>query len=69
MLSEPPKLKKQDWHYISVIVDRLVAKPDGLPRVTDSIETALKLSVGTVEIDLVDVDENDPKRVQRYSEK
>ena len=67
MLSEPPKLKKQDWHYISVIVDRLVAKPDGLPRVTDSIETALKLSVGTVEIDLVDVDENDPKRVQRYS--
>jgi excinuclease ABC subunit A len=68
MLDDPPKLKKQDWHYISVVVDRLVAKPDGLARVTDSLETALKLSGGTVEIDFVDRDSDDPERVQRFSE-
>ena len=69
MLNDPPKLKKQDWHYISVVVDRLVAKPEGLSRVTDSIETALKLSGGVVEIDLVDRAPDAPDRRVRYSER
>ncbi|MBT1035669.1 excinuclease ABC subunit UvrA [Canibacter sp. lx-45] len=50
-LSDPPQLKKQDWHYISVIVDRLVAKPEILGRLTDSLETALRLTGGVIEVD------------------
>ncbi|WP_139179804.1 hypothetical protein, partial [Curtobacterium sp. MCBA15_007] len=53
-LSDPPKLKKQVKHDISVIVDRLVSSDDILGRLTDSLETALRLTDGTVGIDLVD---------------
>jgi excinuclease ABC subunit A len=53
-LNEPPKLKKQFKHDISVVVDRLVAGPEGLTRLTDSLETALRLTDGLVTIDFVD---------------
>ncbi len=53
-LTEPPTLKKSYRHDISVIVDRLVAGPDTLGRLTDSLETALKLTAGTVVINYVD---------------
>ena len=56
-LSEPPLLKKQVKHDISVVVDRLVASPDGLGRLTDSLETGLKLANGLVTIEFVDRDE------------
>ncbi len=58
MLTEPPVLKKSYKHDISVVVDRLVASNDGLERLTDSLETALKLANGTVTIQIVD-DSND----------
>jgi excinuclease ABC subunit A len=53
-LTEPPTLKKSYKHDISVIVDRLVAGPDTLGRLTDSLETALKLTSGVVVINYVD---------------
>src|SRR6478672_360953 len=53
-LSEPPTLKKQNKHDISVVVDRLVASADILTRLTDSLETALGLTDGIVTIDFVD---------------
>jgi excinuclease ABC subunit A len=53
-LTEPPTLKKSFKHDISVIVDRLVAGPDTLGRLTDSLETALKLTAGVVVINYVD---------------
>ncbi|MCX6430572.1 MAG: excinuclease ABC subunit UvrA, partial [Actinobacteria bacterium] len=53
-LSEPPKLKKQEKHTIEVVVDRLSAKADSKNRLTDSIETALKLATGIVILDFVD---------------
>ena len=53
-LTEPPTLKKSYKHDISVIVDRLVAGPDTLGRLTDSLETALKLTTGVVVINYVD---------------
>ncbi|MBC9926687.1 MULTISPECIES: excinuclease ABC subunit UvrA [unclassified Leucobacter] len=68
-LSDPPKLKKQIKHSISVVVDRLVAGPDMLGRLTDSLETALRLSNGIVEIDRIDLDAKDPARSRLYSEK
>ncbi len=54
-LSEPPKLKKQEKHTIEVVVDRLNAKPESKQRLTDSIETALRLAQGLVTLDFVDV--------------
>ncbi len=53
-LSDPPKLKKQEKHTIEVVIDRLVAKPESQQRLTDSIETALKLANGIVTLEFVD---------------
>ena len=66
-LSEPPKLKKQEKHTIQVVIDRLTAKADSKSRLTDSIETALRLSSGIVLLDFVD-SKNDDGKVQTYSE-
>jgi excinuclease ABC subunit A len=55
-LSDPPTLKKQVKHDISVVVDRLVAGPDILTRLTDSLETALRLTDGLVSINFVDLE-------------
>lgn len=55
-LSEPPVLKKQVKHDISVVVDRLVASDDLLTRLTDSLETALRLTDGLVAINFVDLE-------------
>ena len=45
---EPPELKKTFAHDIAAVVDRIVLKPDIRGRVADSVETALRLSQGTV---------------------
>ena len=55
-LSDPPTLKKQVKHDIAVIVDRLVAGDEMLTRLTDSLETALRLTDGLVAINFVDLD-------------
>ncbi|MCT1367472.1 excinuclease ABC subunit UvrA [uncultured Kocuria sp.] len=61
-LSEAPKLKKQYKHSISVVVDRLVIKESVQQRLTDSVETALGLADGRVEIDFVDDDSDEGLR-------
>ncbi|WP_026307185.1 MULTISPECIES: excinuclease ABC subunit UvrA [Microbacteriaceae] len=66
-LSEPPTLKKQYKHDISVVVDRLVAGPDILGRLTDSLETALRLTDGLVQVNYVD--REGPAAWQNFSEK
>jgi excinuclease ABC subunit A len=53
-LTEPPKLKKQEKHTIEVVIDRLTARAESKSRLTDSIETALKLGNGLVLLDFVD---------------
>ena len=53
-LSEKIRLDRYFQHDIDVIVDRLVLKEGIESRLTDSIETALKLAEGTAAIDLVD---------------
>ncbi|MEV1136316.1 excinuclease ABC subunit UvrA [Rhodococcus coprophilus] len=67
-LSDPPKLKKQEKHDIEVVVDRLAVKPSAKQRLTDSIETALRLAEGVVVLDFVDRDEDAPDRERRFSE-
>ena len=49
-LSEEIKLEKNVKHTISVVVDRLVVKEGMRKRLTDSLETALKLAEGLVVI-------------------
>ena len=65
-LSEAPKLKKQEKHTIEVVVDRLNAKAESKTRLTDSIETALRLAQGIVILDFVDSKESTKERT--YSE-
>jgi excinuclease ABC subunit A len=65
-LSDAPKLKKQEKHTIEVVVDRLTAKAESKTRLTDSIETALRLSSGIVVLDFVDAKGADIERT--YSE-
>ena len=67
-LEEPPKLKKQEKHTIEVVVDRLAVKPDAVRRLTDSVETALRLSSGLVTLEFVDLPEGDPDRERMFSE-
>jgi len=67
-LSDPPKLEKNLKHDIAVIVDRLVAKENIGRRLTDSIETALKLADGLVVADFVDEPAASEERQRRFSE-
>jgi excinuclease ABC subunit A len=60
-------LKKQEKHTIEVVVDRLSAKPDSKQRLTDSIETALKLANGLVTLEFVDAKDG-AERERTYSE-
>ncbi|MBT2486292.1 MULTISPECIES: excinuclease ABC subunit UvrA [unclassified Microbacterium] len=66
-LAEPPTLKKSYKHDIAVVVDRLVASDDILGRVTDSVETALGLAGGVVQVNFVDGEGDDAW--QTFSEK
>jgi excinuclease ABC subunit A len=63
-----PALKKYEKHNIEVVVDRLDVKESARRRLTDSVETALKLSGGVVVLDFVDLPEDDPHRERMYSE-
>ena len=65
-LSDPPKLNKRLNHSISVVVDRLVVKSEDRGRLTDSLETALRLADGLVEV--VRYDGKQPESVL-FSEK
>ncbi|MET8541313.1 excinuclease ABC subunit UvrA [Kitasatospora sp. NPDC004799] len=67
-LAEPPKLKKQEKHTVEVVIDRLTVKDSAKRRLTDSVETALRLSGGMVVLDFVDLPEDDPERERMYSE-
>ena len=51
MLEEEIELDKKFKHDIAVVVDRVVMKPDARKRLADSIETAVSLAEGVVEIE------------------
>ena len=67
-LAEPPTLKKQEKHTIEVVVDRLAVKAESKRRLTDSVETALRLSGGLVTLEFVDLPDDDPHRERMFSE-
>ncbi|MGF7430838.1 excinuclease ABC subunit UvrA [Thermoanaerobacterium thermosaccharolyticum] len=53
-LGEEIKLEKNKKHTIEVVIDRVIIKSHIESRLTDSIESALKLSDGVVTIDVID---------------
>jgi len=53
-VSEEIKLKKTKKHNIEVVVDRLIVREGMEKRLSDSVETALKLSEGLLIINIVD---------------
>ena len=55
-LTEEISLDKNKKHHIEVVVDRLIMKPDLARRLTDSVETASKLSGGLVILNELDGD-------------
>src|SRR4051794_11326627 len=67
-LADPPKLKKYEKHTIDVVVDRLTVKDSAKRRLTDSVETALRLGDGMVTLEFVDLPDDDPGRERTFSE-
>ena len=72
-LTDNVDLARYEMHTIEVVVDRLV-KRDGIERrLTDSLETALKLAEGVAEVEIVprddgDSDENRDENVLTFSQ-
>ncbi|HEY6220016.1 MAG TPA: excinuclease ABC subunit UvrA [Gemmatimonadaceae bacterium] len=74
-VASPPKLNRRQNHSISVVVDRLAVKPEDRTRLTDSLETALKLADGIAEVARTSSRASHPERsegsgdVEFFSEK
>ena len=63
-IANPPRLNRKLNHSISVVVDRLVVRAEDRARLADSVETALKLSDG-----LIEVTRQDDRTTHLFSEK
>src|SRR5256885_8841895 len=63
-VANPPKLNRRMNHNISVVVDRLIVRGEDRGRLSDSLETALKLAEGVVEVNRAD-----DRTIHLFSEK
>ncbi len=67
-LSDPPTLNRRANHEISVVVDRLVLRENTRQRIAESVETALRMADGAVEV-VQHVSESDgPGETHLFSE-
>ncbi|MFH1753920.1 MAG: excinuclease ABC subunit UvrA, partial [Candidatus Omnitrophota bacterium] len=65
-VEEPPRLNKKTKHSIEAVVDRIVLSDESKKRLTDSVETALKIGDGMIVVSL----QSDKKAEDHiYSEK
>src|SRR5262249_42787962 len=58
-LGSSNRLARYENHTIEVVVDRLVRRPGIERRLTDSLETALRLAIGIAEVEIVPRDDED----------
>jgi excinuclease ABC subunit A len=66
-LADPPKLNRKVNHDVSIVVDRLVVRSEDRGRLTDSLETALRLADGVVEVRRYDTTAGTPHHFsERY---
>ena len=56
-LGDTPPLDKKKKHTIEIVIDRLIVRPDIKTRLTDALETALRLADGLVLVSVVDGEE------------
>ena len=68
LLEEEIVLDKKYKHDISVVVDRLSMKPDLRKRLADSVETAVALAEGIIDVETVPRDSSEPV-ITTYSER
>ncbi|MCC5952725.1 MAG: excinuclease ABC subunit UvrA [Acidimicrobiia bacterium] len=67
-LTDDVDLARYETHSIAVVVDRLVRR-DGIERrLTDSLETALRLAEGVAEIQIVPAEGEDPPELLTFSQ-
>src|SRR5689334_6730989 len=64
LLEEEIVLDKKFKHDLSVVVDRLIMRPEARKRLADSVETAVALADGIIDVELVDTGE-----VRTFSER
>ncbi|CAB4861321.1 unannotated protein [freshwater metagenome] len=69
LLEEEIELDKRYKHDLSVVVDRLVVRGEARTRLADSIETAVALADGIVEIELVPGEDGGDAEVLTFSER
>jgi excinuclease ABC subunit A len=72
LLEEDIVLDKKFKHDVSVVVDRLIMRPDIRKRLADSVETAVSLAEGLLDVELVSDPANPPPsgpEVRTYSER
>jgi excinuclease ABC subunit A len=62
------KLERYENHTIEVVVDRLVRRAGIERRLTDSLETALKIAEGVAEVEIVPKDEREESETLTFSE-
>jgi len=55
--SEEIELEKNKKHNVEVVIDRIIVKHESKQRLSDSVETALKLAEGVVIINVIDGDD------------
>lgn len=67
-LDDDIELDRKYKHTIEAVVDRLAAKPDARRRLTDSVETALRLAEGVLVVEFVDEEPGSELRERRFSE-
>ncbi len=62
------QLERYEQHTIEVVVDRLVRRSGIERRLTDSLETALRLAEGVAEVEIVHKDEAEEPEILTFSE-
>ncbi len=67
LLEEDIALDKKFKHDLSVVVDRLIMRPDVRKRLADSVETAVQLADGILDVELVN--SAHPPEIRTYSER
>jgi len=67
-LSDPPALNRRANHDIAVVIDRLVLREDARQRIAESVETALRMADGTVEVVRQTATADAPRETHLFSE-
>ncbi|HYH89296.1 MAG TPA: excinuclease ABC subunit UvrA, partial [Solirubrobacteraceae bacterium] len=69
LLEEEIVLDKKYKHDISIVVDRLIMRPELRKRLADSVETAVALADGILEIEVMSGDDTKKNRLLTFSER